>query len=136
MRTRRTRDLAGGSPATASGFRRRPSQDGARRGQGVLRRPEQRFAIAVDASPIVAILRREAGFDALVEALKAADEAVTSPLAVFERRPVVRRRRFRPHGYPAGRPSLIHTPIMRNTPRLVLPVGLAHIRRSQQDGRA
>jgi ribonuclease VapC len=47
--------------------------------------------IAVDASAIVAILQREAGCEALVAALKAADGAATSAIGVFEATLAVRR---------------------------------------------
>jgi len=47
--------------------------------------------IVVDASAIVAILRREPSFEALLDALKRSDKAVTSAIAVFEATLAIRR---------------------------------------------
>src|SRR5580658_3707788 len=47
--------------------------------------------IVVDASAFVAILQREPGCEALLDALKRSDKAVTSPIAVFEATLAIRR---------------------------------------------
>ncbi len=48
----------------------------------------------VDASAIVAILTREAGYEALAAALNGAATRATSPIAVFEAALGIRRKRF------------------------------------------